>query len=494
MKLVSYRTLGGRPITHYILPVLLPLLAILCAVLIVKMGHLPPLLFATGVVGAAVVIFAIVYPEFGLYMSIVIPYFMFDAIRFFNTAAPVGTAIDAMVYITFLGVLLKLWRNHESFWKNCDNSIFLIYLLMQAYYLFERVNPNGGTVELFIAFMKRSVTIFLFLYCAMQLFTDIKAIRRFFYVWLFLSFLAGAYACWEEWIGMPKFELAYIMADPLREALSSLDNGNYRKSSFLSGCTDFGLSMAGTIIITIVFYLWMKTSALKKIFLLVSTVLMATGMAYSGTRTATFMLVLEVGLYILMTINERKTLIFSGICFAIAAFVLFAPIYGNGTINRLRSTFQVHSDASLLVRDFNRHSIQPYIYSHPIGGGLETTGVLNYPKNIGHPLAGFPTDSGLLQIVLEQGWIGLIIACLSYFIILKRAVESYYRTRNPEFKAIYLAITLCVFGFVFAQYAQVAIGQVPNGFLFVGLVGMLIRLNDIEKNTILENKQKLAQA
>jgi putative inorganic carbon (HCO3(-)) transporter len=149
--------------------------------------------------------------------------------------------------------------------------------------------------------MKRNMSIFLFLYCALQILRDIKSIRRFFYVWLFLSFLAGAYACWEEWVGMPKFELDYIMADPLREALSSLDNGNYRKSSFLSGCTDFGLSMTGTIIMTIIFYLKLKTTRLKKFFLLISTIIMTIGMAYSGTRTATFMLVLEVFLFILMT-------------------------------------------------------------------------------------------------------------------------------------------------------------------------------------------------
>jgi hypothetical protein len=469
---------------------LLPILAIGCTYLIVKAGHIPPALFAVAVVAAAVVIFSIVYPEFGLYMCIVIPYFLFDAIRFFNTDAPVGTAIDAMVWITFIGVVIRMRAKHEPFWRDCNNAIMFMFMLIQAYYLFQYVNPNGGTVELYVAFMKRNLSILLFLYCALQILRDIKAIRRFFYVWLFLSFLAGAYACWEEWMGMPKFELDYILADPLREALSSLDNGNYRKSSFLSGCTDFGLSMTGTIIMTIVFYLRLKTSRLKKFFLLVATILMTMGMAYSGTRTATFMLVLEVFLFILMTINEKKTIVFSGVCAVIGVLVLFAPIYGNGTINRLRSTFQISTDESLQVRDVNRASIQPYIYTHPIGGGISTTGVLNYPKNIGHPLAGFPTDSGLLQIVLEQGWIGLFIACLSYFIILRQSVQSYFRTRNPEFKVIYLAITCFVFGFVFAQYAQVAIGQVPNGFMFVGLVAILIRLNDMEKKAILDNKLK----
>jgi putative inorganic carbon (HCO3(-)) transporter len=487
MKLLAHKISGGRQVS-FILMLLLPLLAIGCTYLIVKAGHIPPAVFAVGVIGMAIVIFSIVYPEFGLYMCIIIPYFIFDAIRFFNTDAPVGVAIDVMVWITFIGVVIRMRAKHIPFWRDCNNAIVFMYLLLQAYYLFQYVNPNGGTVELFVAYMKRNFSIFLFLYCALQILRDIKSIRRFFYIWLALSFLAGAYACWEEWVGMPKFELDYIMADPLREALSSLDNGNYRKSSFLSGCTDFGLSMTGTIIMTIVFYLKLKTTRLKKVFLLFSTIIMTIGMAYSGTRTATFMLVLEVFLFILITINERRTLIFSMVCAVIGAFVLFAPIYGNGTINRLRSTFQLSSDESLQVRDVNRHSIQPYIYSHPIGGGIGTTGVLNYPKNIGHPLAGFPTDSGLLQIVLEQGWIGLILACLTYFIILKQSVQSYYRTRNPEFKVMYLAITGCIFGFVFAQYAQVAIGQVPNGFLFVGLMAILIRLNDIEKRAILENK------
>jgi hypothetical protein len=200
------------------------------------------------------------------------------------------------------------------------------------------------------------------------------------------------------------------------------------------------------------------------------------------------MLVLEVFLYILMTVNEKKTAIFAVICAMIGAFVLFVPIYGNGTINRLRSTFQISSDESLQVRDVNRHSIQPYIYTHPIGGGIGTTGLLNYSKNIGHPLAGFPTDSGLLQTALEEGWIGLILICLTFFIILKQSVQSYFRTRNPEFKVIYMAITCCIFGFVFAQYTQVAIGPVPNGFLFIGLMAIIIRLNDMEKKAILENK------
>ncbi|HWK04086.1 MAG TPA: O-antigen ligase family protein [Puia sp.] len=490
MKSITH-TVSPSKMKTYLLLVLLPLLAVGFSCMMVKAGNVPPLFFIVAIIGAAVAIFSVIYPEFGFYVALMVPYFIFDAIRFFNTDLPVGSAIDAMVWITFIGVVLKMRANRVPFWTNCNNIVFFLYLFIQGYYFIEYFNPNGGSIALYFAILKRNVSILLFLYCALQLFTDLKAIQRFLTVWLFLSFLAGAYACYEEWMGLPKFELNYILADPLREALSSLDNGDYRKSSFLSGCTDFGLSMAGTIVIALTFFLGLKTSRNRKLFLLISAILMSMGMAYSGTRTATFMLTLEIFLYIFMTITERRTFVFAAFFGVLFLFILFAPIYGNGTINRLKSTFQLSSDESLQVRDVNRHYIQPYIYTHPIGGGIGTTGVVNYVHNIGHPLAGFPTDSGLLNIVLEQGWIGLLIVCFSYFIFLKLCVQSYYRSDNPRFKVIYLAISCCIFGFVFAQYAQIAIGQVPNGFLFAGLMAIVIRLNSIEQSAHSAIKQKI---
>jgi putative inorganic carbon (hco3(-)) transporter len=466
---------------NVILLFLLPALAVGVAYWVAKSGGVSPYILVAAVIALAVAVFTVMFPEFGLYMSIVVPFFIFDVIRLFNTEAAIGSAIDVMVLLTFLGVVLKMRVRGEPFWKNCQHPIVYLHVIVQLYYVVEFFNPNGGTLEAYFAIFKRNLAIFLYLYCAIQLFKDVKVMKRFFVVWLLLTFGAGVYACYEEWVGMPKFELDYILADPLREALSSLDNGNYRKSSFLSGCTDFALCMSGTIIIVLTFFLRLKTSYKRRLFLLSSAIIMTIGMSYSGTRTATFMLTMEVGLYALMTFTERRTIIFSGIFAVLFVFIMFGPIYGNPTINRLKTTFQVSTDESLKVRDVNRHRIQPYIYEHPIGGGIGTTGVLNYHHNIGHPLAGFPTDSGFLNVVLEQGWVGLLLVCLNWFVILRQGVRSFYRSSNSLYRTIYLAATTCLFGFVFAQYAQVAIGQVPNGFLFVALVAMIIRLGQIEK-------------
>lgn len=453
--------------------------------LVAKLGFIVGLAMIFGVIGLGVAVFMVVYPEFGFYVSIFSSFFVFMILRLLNTELPLVTAIDGMIWLTFLGLLINKGIKRESLWKNCQSPIMFMYLIFLVYYFVEYFNPNGGSSELYFLFLRRTITLVLFLYCAIQLFTDMKALNRFFKVCIFLFFLSALYACYEEWAGMPRFELNYILSDPLREKLAALDGGgNYRKSSFLASCTDFGLLMAGASIVFLIFYQKFKTTSRRKWFILVSLILSVLAMTYSGTRTATLMLTVEIALYVLMTINEKKTLIFFSFFMVLLLGVIFGPSYGNGTLRRLKSTFDLKSEESLQVRDINRHAIQPYIYAHPIGGGVGTTGVAFIQYNTGHPLAGFPTDSGLLAIVLEYGWVGLIIQCLTYFIILQQGVKSYYNTTDPHMKVLLLSSVIFIFGFVFAQYAQVAIGQIPNGFIFLGLNAVIIRLRQMDLNQI----------
>jgi len=451
--------------------------------LVAKLGFIAGVALIIGVIGLGVAVFMVVYPEFGFYVSIFSSFFVFMIMRLFNTELPLVTGIDLMVWLTFVGLSINKGIKRESLWKNCQSPIMFMYLVFLIYYFLEYFNPNGGNSTLYFLFLRRTVTLVLFLYCAIQLFTDMQAINRFFKACIFLFFISALYACYEEWVGMPKFEMNYILSDPLREKLAALDGGgNYRKSSFLASCTDFGLLMAGASILFLVFYQKMKTTSRRKWFILVSLVFCVLAMTYSGTRTATLMLTIEIALYVLMTITERKTMIFFSFFTVLLLAVIFGPSYGNGTLRRLKSTFDLKSEESLQVRDINRHGIQPYIYAHPIGGGVGTTGVAFMEYNTGHPLAGFPTDSGLLAIVLEYGWVGLLMQCLTYFVILQQGVVTYYGSPDKHVKILLLSSILFIFGFVFAQYAQVAIGQIPNGFIFLGLNAVIIRLRQMHLN------------
>jgi len=191
------------------------------------------------------------------------------------------------------------------------------------------------------------------------------------------------------------------------------------------------------------------------------------------------MLSMGVVLYILMSIEKKITLFFS-LIFALGfLFIMFGPIYGNATINRLRSTFELSTEKSMEVRDNNRKRIQPFIHSHPLGGGLGTSGGNAVP---GHPLSDFPSDSGLLRSAIEYGWLGLLIQCFLYFIILQQGALAYYRSSYNVYQVYYLAATVGIFGYIVAQYAQVAIGMVPGSFLFYGLLSIIIRLRQMETN------------
>jgi cell division protein FtsW (lipid II flippase) len=179
-------------------------------------------------------------------------------------------------------------------------------------------------------------------------------------------------------------------------------------------------------------------------------------------------------------LDNWKTLAFAIFGLFAFLFLMFAPIYGNMTINRMRSAFKFKQDASYEVRNVNRASVQPYIKSHPLGGGLMTTGVMSLKYNPGHPLAGFPPDSGLLKYALETGWVGLILLCTLYFIILQQGAHAFYRAREPEHKAFILAALVGLFANIIAQYSQVAIGATPELFFFYPAIAIIVKLSKLE--------------
>jgi len=440
-----------------------------------------------GIIALAFTIFCMLVPILGFYFTICTSVFFADVERLLNVDLPLGTFIDFLVFLTFFGILLKKLFARESFWKNCNHPIIYAYIAIIIYSIVEIFNPNAESREISFLILRRFFAILVFLYCSIQLFNDAGSIYRFFKVWIALGLIVAAYGCYQEWVGYPGYEMRYIFSDPHLMDLYSLDNGNYRKFSFLSDPTSFGILMSATALINVIFILMMKQKVQRIILLIAYTILMLLAMSYSGTRTAYFSFAMSIVLYILMTLNNFKTLVFT--CFAIISFVLliFGPFYGNQTLNRVRTTFHFSKDASLQVRDKNRQRIQPYLHSHPLGGGLGSTGLgttsgeSNKQANLSaHPLAGFPTDSGFLRMGLEYGWIGLIIQCCIFFIVLQQGVHAYYNSVYPQHRVLLLAAIVALFSYILAHYAQVAIGPLPGAFLFYPLIGIIIRLRQIE--------------
>ena len=154
--------------------------------------------------------------------------------------------------------------------------------------------------------------------------------------------------------------------------------------------------------------------------------------------------------------------------------------FNNATLNRFRTTFSQEQDASYRVREVNRKSIQFYIYTHPIGGGLATTGGTGKVYNPGHYLAGFQPDSGYLKKALEIGPIGLAFYCIMYFLILQTGISGYFSCKDEDIKLIYAATTCALFCFFVGEYAQKAIGQITDIVIYYPLIVILIRLKSFD--------------
>ncbi len=417
-------------------------LSFICVILIwfsTRSGGAQNLFFGVaGIIGIIILFLSLMNPLIGFYICIVSSFFIFIIVRFLNSDIPLVSLIDVMVYVVFIGIMIDKLLKREKFWKSCSNPIVFLYGLILIYYLIEFFNPNAISKEIYFLLFRRFITILLFFYCAIQLFTTFERIKQFFRIIIFLAILAAVYGVFQKWFGIPAFEIAYFeRGENGPSGLGMLDNGEYRIPSFVSDCTAFGLLMSGVLIILLSIELNYKRPYYVKGMFIFFIVLMALAMSYSGTRTATFMLFVEVCLYILITSTKRKTILFSFFFAIVLGAIFFAPSYGNSTLIRLKSTFETE-DESLKVRDVNRKFIQPYIHSHPLGGGVGSTGVVNIKYNTGHPLAGFPTDSGLLAMALEFGWIGLILQCLTYFVTLQQGIRGYFRSNNQKFKLIFI--------------------------------------------------------
>jgi O-Antigen ligase. len=446
------------------------------------------LLFICLIIGIAIAVISVINTFMGLQVSIVLGFVFADISRFTHGVIPFGLLIDVLLFLVFAGLVIKKRSRGEPMWSFCRHPIVYAYAVIFIYSMMQVVNPNGYGPASTIIILRRFVILQMYLYCCIQIF-NLETFTRFLKFFIVLSVLAGLYGCIQEWFGYAQFELDYINSDPKMAALYASDvGGDYRKFSSLTDPTAFGILMAAMAVLNIILIVTTKFNLQRFLLLAIGSMFLLMSMGYSGTRTAVAALAGGVAMYILMTLNNPKTLVFAALAFMGFVVIIYGPIYGNPTINRIRSTFEFNEDPSMDVRNVNRHRIQPYLQSHPFGGGLGTTGgeagEVSLTSSHNHPLAGFPSDSGFLKMALEFGWIGLIIQLTAFFIVLQQGVHAYFASKRPEYKRYYLVAVIVLFCYMLAHYAQVAIGAIPGAFLFYAMIAGIVKLKQIEPTTL----------
>ncbi|HSC52262.1 MAG TPA: O-antigen ligase family protein [Phnomibacter sp.] len=426
------------------------------------------------------VVLLLMYPLVGYYMLLTISFFMFYPDRILRTSLPTGIVIEGLMFILLLGTLYQKRSLRQSFPGPVGSPINLMLLVYILYLLIEAFNGNMRSYE-GLLFYYRKVTMFIvFYYVTLHLLDSRQKIMFFFKYWIFMSGLAGFYACIQDWFGLMPFEMAWLMADPHLVGLY-YQGGVFRKFSFLSDPSACGILLAYSAILTIGFYQYNQSKKRKRLLLL--AIFMILGAVYTGTRTCYIVFIVGLVMYLFLDLQSKKTLGLAISATIILGVVLFGPFYSPAFI-RIRTLFRSTEDDSMKVRDENRKAIQPYLRTHPMGGGLATNGVEGERFNPGHPLAGKPADNGYLKFALEAGWLGLIVLILLYYVVVQQCVQFYYRTIDPGIKMVYRVLAAAMFSQMIAHFGQTAIGQMPGIFFFFASLAIINRLHTFDSDIV----------
>jgi O-antigen ligase len=447
------------------------------AFLVAKGGIVGGMLVLVMFIAVPVVYAVVAYPNIGIWILMVMAYTLF-LIMSIGINFPFGTLMDGLQVLLFLGFFIH--QKNRPNWEGLKGPVSVLILLWIVFNVIEVANPAAESRVAWVYTIRSvaivTLTYFVFLFNI----RTVEFIRIILKTWIFLALWAAFYGLKQEYIGFSASEEAYLHSSPDIAGLLFID-GHWRKFSFLSDPVAFSYNMVVASLLCMALLtgpikLWKKGVLCFCIFI------MLWAMLTSGTRGAYVLVPVALLLFAILKFN--KTVLRLSI---VAAVVIVGLIYvptSNPTLYRFQSAFKPSDDPSFNVRKANQKRIQPYIWSHPIGGGLGATGAWGQRFAPNSYLAHFPPDSGYVRVAVELGWLGLLLFSILIFTILKLGITNYYLIHDPELKTYCFAMVLVVFAYNIGNYPQEALVQFPSNIYFymvTALITITLKL-DKEKN------------
>lgn len=392
---------------------------------------------------------------------------------------PIGLLMDAMLLIGALGVILRALKSHD--WSYFDVPGKYVVLIWVAYHLLQVGNPTAASRVAWFYVMRPAVAYPFLYFIAMNMLkspSDLKKVWGFIVSGITITILWGLY---QQINGYFDFEMRYLQA---MDAIHLVYiQGRWRIFGTLTSPAQYGVvvTIFSMIFMLLAVFLKKRTKYLYAVLALLGF----TAMVFSGTRTAFIVIPLAIGA---MVVLERKPKLYglSAILGVIFLVVILTPT-NNYHVNRIQSVFKTEEDASFQVRENNRKAIMPFIYSHPIGGGLGSTGVWGMRFSPYTMLAQFAPDAGYMRIAVELGWIGIIL----YFALLIRlfflALMSFSKLTVPEYRILGLALLSGLSTLFLIEYAQDINGKLPMNILLWILLAIMIQLPKIQEAYLSES-------
>jgi putative inorganic carbon (HCO3(-)) transporter len=410
----------------------------------------------------------------GVVIAIVTSFFVLGVKRLAGDVQ-LGVLMDVLIVILFFGMFIK--QINEKDWSFADNPISKIILIWICYNLFQGANPSSESTMAWLYTIRSAAGIMVFYFMLMYAINSKKFITILIYLWIGLVMLATIYGYIQEFAGLAPFEMRWVMETSERYALL-YQAGKFKKFSFFSDPLVFGFTLAFTSMLCFVLATG-PVSRFKKAMYVLMGIFMLYGMLFSSTRAAFILPV--ASLLFLTAITLNKKLLLFGLGAVFIGFVLLQIPSSNPELVRFQSAFSPTDDPSYQVRVRNQAFIQPYIQTHPFGGGMGATGEWGKKFSPWSPLANFPPDSGYIRTAVEMGWIGLFLQLLMIFIVLYVGIKDYFRIKDKLLKSYALGMLTVVYCLALANFPQEAIGQYPISLLFFVAIAIVNKCRQFDE-------------
>lgn len=447
--------------------ILLFLSSLLLGYYIINEGFVAAAIILIGLASLPIAYIIVTYPKYGIIILLIASYF----IMWFTHMGidyPLGTVIDIIELLLIIGFFIKQKKNPN--WGVFRNSASYIILIWVSYNVLQVFNPIAESRLVWVYTIRSVAAVMIMYFVFVYHIRSIEFIRLLIKIWIALSIIGAAYAFWQEYIDFLPFEQRFLNSDPKYKALLYIA-GRWRKFSIYSDPVAFSYNMVISSILCITM-MFNPIKIWKRIFLGLCAFFMIWAMIFSGTRGAYVLLPAALLLLALLKMTNIQVLIIAGAASMILGILIYVPT-SNYNLIRFQSAFKPSNDASFNVRAINQKRIQPYIQDHPFGAGLGAVSLTGKQMVKHSVLTGFAPDSGYVRVAVELGWVGLLLFCTLFFVVVTSGINSYIKIKDPELKNYCLAMTLIAFAIAVGSYPQEATVQFPTSIYFYLVVAII---------------------
>ncbi|MTI39022.1 O-antigen ligase family protein [Fulvivirga lutimaris] len=459
---------------HILIAAVATILSILCSLLIALAGVKLGIVALILLLGLPVAYLCIVNIEFGVYLSVTLGFFLYFIIRTFRLFnVPLGTGLDALAILMLLGLMLKLRK--ESYRSFAGNVVSLCLIVWLGVNFLEFFNPLAPSKMGWTYAVRNNMYIIIMYFIIYHILSP-KFIRNFIVIWMLYMFLAGLYLLKQKYIGLNAIENYYVYEDPIRKTLYRTW-GKIRYFSFFNDPMSYGIILSNSIVLSFGL-LFTDIKKYYKYILVGLTLFMCFCLFQTNTRTAFFLLPLGMMVFGLISFEKKVLGVVGAICM-MGLLLIMMPGIG-GRVHVFKTAFKGSEDPSMKVRLENQAMLRPYLYDQPLGYGLASTGGWGRQFNRNSFLGEFPPDSEYVRIVIETGWVGLLIWLTIMVLIFRKGVVDYFKERDKDKKILYAIFLAIFYMIIVAQYPQEALRIHPSGILTAFIIAILSRLKQVE--------------